>query len=67
VGSYLLQELKKACYLAGRVPAAWPDGKNTASRSTPIKTDQGLVESVRLYVARRYRTDIETVSFRTTE
>jgi GNAT superfamily N-acetyltransferase len=36
-GSFLLQEVKKACYLAGRVPAARCDIKNAASRATLIK------------------------------
>ena len=36
-GSYLLQELKKECYLAGRVPAARCDLRNAASRATLIK------------------------------
>jgi GNAT superfamily N-acetyltransferase len=33
-GSFLLQEVKKACYLAGRVPAARCNIQNTASRAT---------------------------------
>ena len=36
-GSFLLQELKKECYLAGRVPAARCSLENTASRATLIK------------------------------
>jgi GNAT superfamily N-acetyltransferase len=36
-GSFLLQEVKKACYLAGRVPAARCDLQNTASRATLVK------------------------------
>ena len=36
-GSFLLQEVKKACYLAGRVPAARTDVRNIASRATLIK------------------------------
>ena len=36
-GSFLLQELKKECYLAGRVPAARCELQNTASRATLIK------------------------------
>jgi GNAT superfamily N-acetyltransferase len=36
-GSLLLQELKKECYLAGRVPAARCDMQNDASRATLIK------------------------------
>ncbi len=35
--SFLLQELKKECYLAGRVPAARCELQNTASRATLIK------------------------------
>jgi GNAT superfamily N-acetyltransferase len=36
-GSFLLQEVKKACYLAGRVPAARCGLNNTASRAALIK------------------------------
>ena len=36
-GSLLLQEVKKECYLAGRVPAARTGLENTASRATLIK------------------------------
>jgi GNAT superfamily N-acetyltransferase len=36
-GSFLLQEVKKHCYLAGRIPAARCDLGNTASRATLIK------------------------------
>lgn len=36
-GSFILQELKKACYLAGRVPAARCDIRNQASRAALIK------------------------------
>jgi GNAT superfamily N-acetyltransferase len=34
IGSYLIQEVKKACYLAGRVPAARCDVTNAGSRAT---------------------------------
>jgi len=37
LGSFLVQELKRECYLAGRVPAARTDLRNTASRRTPCK------------------------------
>jgi len=37
LGSFLLQELKKACYLAGRVPAARCAIANQASRATLLK------------------------------
>jgi GNAT superfamily N-acetyltransferase len=37
IGSFLVQELKKECYLAGRVPAARCDLRNAASRATLIK------------------------------
>jgi GNAT superfamily N-acetyltransferase len=37
LGSYLIQEAKKACYLAGRVPAARTGLDNTASRATLSK------------------------------
>ncbi len=36
-GSYILQEVKKQCYLAGRVPAARCNIKNKASRATLLK------------------------------
>jgi GNAT superfamily N-acetyltransferase len=36
-GSFLLQEVKKACYLAGRVPAARCSLQNTASRATLLR------------------------------
>jgi GNAT superfamily N-acetyltransferase len=36
-GSFLLQEVKKACYLAGRVPAARCSLQNPASRATLLK------------------------------
>ncbi len=37
LGSFLIQELKKECYLAGRVPAARCDLRNMASRRTLTK------------------------------
>ncbi len=37
LGSFILQELKKACYLAGRVPAARCNIQNKASRAALIK------------------------------
>ncbi|HEX4757490.1 MAG TPA: GNAT family N-acetyltransferase [Terracidiphilus sp.] len=37
LGSFLLQEVKKACYIAGRVPAARTGLRNAASRATLIK------------------------------
>jgi GNAT superfamily N-acetyltransferase len=36
-GSYILQEVKKQCYLAGRVPAARCNIENKASRATLLK------------------------------
>lgn len=36
-GSYLLQEVKKQCYLAGRIPAARCNVANPASRATLLK------------------------------
>ena len=36
-GSFLLQEVKKQCYLSGRVPAARCNIRNVASRATLIK------------------------------
>ncbi len=37
LGSFLIQELKKECYLSGRVPAARCNIDHTASKSTLIK------------------------------
>ena len=37
LGSYILQELKKECYVSGRVPAARCNMRNKASRATLIK------------------------------
>jgi hypothetical protein len=36
-GAFILQEVKKACYLAGRVPAARTDLQNQASRAALTK------------------------------
>jgi len=43
IGSFLLQEVKKACYLTGRVPAARCDAQNAASKATLLKA--GMRES----------------------
>lgn len=40
--SYILQELKKACYQAGRVPAARCSIKNKASKAALIKAGMGV-------------------------
>jgi GNAT superfamily N-acetyltransferase len=45
-GSYLIQELKRACYEMGRVPAARCDVKNAASRATLQKA--GLLPCARI-------------------
>ena len=37
MGSYILQEIKKECYLAGRIPAARCNIKNAASKATLLK------------------------------
>ena len=37
IATFLLQEVKRECYLAGRVPAARCDLRNVASRATLIK------------------------------
>lgn len=42
LGSYLLQEVKKACYLAGRVPAARCNLENKASRACLEKAGMGV-------------------------
>jgi GNAT superfamily N-acetyltransferase len=36
-GSFLLQELKRECYLAGRVPAARCNINNAASKASLLK------------------------------
>ncbi len=41
-GSYLIQELKKACYISGRVPAARCDSDNQASKNTLLKAGMGI-------------------------
>jgi GNAT superfamily N-acetyltransferase len=41
-GSLLIQELKKACYQAGRVPAARCNLDNIASKSTLLKAGMGI-------------------------
>jgi GNAT superfamily N-acetyltransferase len=38
IGSYLVQEIKRECYLAGRVPAARTSLENIASRATLLKS-----------------------------
>jgi GNAT superfamily N-acetyltransferase len=45
-GSYLIQELKRACYEMGRIPAARCDVKNEASRATLQKA--GLLPCARV-------------------
>jgi GNAT superfamily N-acetyltransferase len=45
-GSYLIQELKRACYEMGRIPAARCDVKNAASRATLQKA--GLLPCARM-------------------
>ncbi|NIR48701.1 GNAT family N-acetyltransferase [candidate division KSB1 bacterium] len=42
-GSFLLQELKKKCYLVGRVPAARCSIRNQASRATLVKAGLRVV------------------------
>jgi GNAT superfamily N-acetyltransferase len=37
IASFLMQELKKECYLAGRVPAARCELRNVASRAALLK------------------------------
>ena len=57
IGSFLLQEVKRECYLAGRVPAARCDIRNAASRAALVKAGlkvcgfmlMGKVETKRLY------------------
>jgi GNAT superfamily N-acetyltransferase len=43
LGSFLIQELKRACYLAGRVPAARCNIQNKASKATLLKGGLGVV------------------------
>ena len=42
-GSYLLQEVKKQCYLAGRIPAARCNVTNPASKATLLKAGLQVV------------------------
>lgn len=49
-GSYLVQELKRACYEAGRRPAARCNAANAASRKTMEKA--GLLPCARILVGR---------------
>jgi GNAT superfamily N-acetyltransferase len=37
LGSFLIQEVKRECYLAGRVPAARCNMENVASKATLLK------------------------------
>ena len=37
LGAYLIQELKKVCYLVGRIPAARCNIQNKASKATLLK------------------------------
>jgi len=50
MGSFLLQKIKKECYLAGRVPAARCDLRNWTSRAT---LNKGRPASLRLHVGGR--------------
>lgn len=43
LGSFLIQELKKVCYMAGRVPAARCNIQNKASKATLLKGGLGVV------------------------
>jgi GNAT superfamily N-acetyltransferase len=43
LGSFLIQELKKQCYLSGRVPAARTGMENIASKATLIKAGLKIV------------------------
>jgi hypothetical protein len=42
LGGFLIQELKKACYLSGRVPAARCNIDNAASKATLLKAGLGV-------------------------
>jgi GNAT superfamily N-acetyltransferase len=42
LGSFLIQELKKQCYLAGRVPASRCDISNEPSKATLVKAGFGI-------------------------
>lgn len=48
-GSYLIQELKRACYESGRVPAARCNVANAASRATLQRA--GMLPCARLLSA----------------
>jgi len=61
-GGFILQEVKKACYLAGRVPAARCGLQNTASRATLIKAGFKLCEFM---LKGTIRTDVQKLTFAT--
>jgi GNAT superfamily N-acetyltransferase len=46
-GSFLVQELKKLCYLSGRVPAARCDLDNQASRATLLRSGMTIAGYIR--------------------
>jgi GNAT superfamily N-acetyltransferase len=46
IGSLLIQEAKKACYLAGRIPASRCDFTNAASRATLTKAGMRICGQV---------------------
>jgi GNAT superfamily N-acetyltransferase len=48
LGSFLIQELKKQCYLSGRVPAARTGMENIASRATLLKSGFKIAGSMLL-------------------
>lgn len=47
IGTYFVQELKRACYLAGRYPAARCQVENTASRETLLKAGMRICGEMR--------------------
>ena len=47
-GTFILQEVKKACYLSGRVPAARCDRQNVASKATLLRAGMRICGEMRL-------------------
>ena len=52
LGSLLIQELKRECYLTGRVPAARCNIENTASKSTLLKAGLKIAGFMLLGIAK---------------
>jgi len=62
LGSFLIQELKKQCYLSGRVPAARTGMENIASRATLLKAGLKIAGYMLLGVAKIHLKSNQDVS-----